>query len=515
MAALKKNLNFAICSPCPIVNCQLSISFCLLPIAFCLMLVNCLLPVSCFSQNNNVGIGTLSPKPSALLDVDASPANNKGVLVPRITALQRLAIPAPANSLLVFDTDSACFFYWNAINSAWKSLCNPGPIGPSGLRGNTGSSGIIGSTGALGITGSTGIIGSTGASGIIGAAGNTGSTGSGGITGSTGIIGSTGASGIIGAVGNTGSTGAVGITGSTGIIGSTGASGIIGSTGNTGSVGTTGSTGADLGTHWTITGNAGTTAGPNFIGTTDAADLALVTNNAENMRVTATGNVGIGTISPNSSAKVDIASTSQGFAMPRMTTQQRLAIASPMDGLMVYDTDLQGYYNYGAVSAHWDCVTTPAGSINYFANAAAPRGYLECNGQSVSITVYPELFAAIGYLYGGGGAVFQVPDLRGEFLRSFDDGRGVDAGRIIGSSQTDAGRNVTGGVNSCEDAAGGTVLSGAFTSYSSQYTMCWSTGCNNGTIGTAVLDASSVWGAQHTANEFRPRNVALLPCIKY
>src|SRR3972149_772262 len=72
-----------------------------------------------FSQNNNIGIGTLTPAPSALLDIDASPGNNKGVLVPRMTALQRLAIPAPANSLLVFDTDSACFFYYNAISKSW------------------------------------------------------------------------------------------------------------------------------------------------------------------------------------------------------------------------------------------------------------------------------------------------------------------------------------------------------------------------------------------------------------
>ena len=530
MAALKKNLNFAICSPCPIVNCQLSISFCLLPIAFCLMLVNCLLPVSCFSQNNNVGIGTLSPKPSALLDVDASPANNKGVLVPRITALQRLAIPAPANSLLVFDTDSACFFYWNAINSAWKSLCNPGPIGPSGLRGNTGSSGIIGSTGALGITGSTGIIGSTGASGIIGAAGNTGSTGSGGITGSTGIIGSTGASGIIGAVGNTGSTGAVGITGSTGIIGSTGASGIIGSTGNTGSVGTTGSTGADLGTHWTITGNAGTTAGPNFIGTTDAADLALVTNNAENMRVTASGNVGIGTIAPNNSAKVDITSTSQGFVMPRLTSVQRKAIAGPIEGLQVYDTDLKGCYIYDGTK--WDCVSVPAGSIGYFANITPPNGYLECNGQAVNRTFYAELFNAVSTLYGigDGSTTFNLPDLRGEFVRGLDDGLGVDndAARTIGSAQqgtvmwydsdpifTVSTINMTGGVT---DAAARNFagLDKTIESNWPNAYITW-TGVPNSlpisTNGPAVHGgALGDFGVIGTS---RPRNIALLPCIKY
>lgn len=112
-------------------------------------------PKSTFAQNNNVGIGTLTPAASALLDIDASPGNNKGVLVPRMTAIQRLAIPSPANSLLVFDTDSACFFYWNGLNASWKSLCNNG----------SGGSGITGSTGATGATGTIGSTGSTGATG--------------------------------------------------------------------------------------------------------------------------------------------------------------------------------------------------------------------------------------------------------------------------------------------------------------------------------------------------------------
>lgn len=128
-----------------------------------------------FSQN--VGIGTITPSPSALLDIDASSTNNKGILIPRMTAVQRLAIPSPANSLLVFDTDSACFFYWNSISVNWKSLCNTGTAGATGATGTTGG---IGSTGSAGTTGSTGIIGSTGytgATGTTGAIGNTGATG--------------------------------------------------------------------------------------------------------------------------------------------------------------------------------------------------------------------------------------------------------------------------------------------------------------------------------------------------
>lgn len=129
------------------------------------------------AQNNNVGIGTLTPVPSALLDIDASPANNKGVLVPRMTANQRLAILSPANSLLVFDTDSACFFYWNAINASWKSLCT-GATGAIGITGAIGTTGSIGVTGAIGVTGITGSVGQTGATGpSAGPAGPIGPTG--------------------------------------------------------------------------------------------------------------------------------------------------------------------------------------------------------------------------------------------------------------------------------------------------------------------------------------------------
>jgi hypothetical protein len=51
--------------------------------------------------------------------------------------------------------------------------------------------------------------------------------------------------------------------------------------------------------------------------------------------------VGIGTVTPNASSVLDITSTTQGMLTPRMTTAQRTAIASPADGLMVYDTDLK------------------------------------------------------------------------------------------------------------------------------------------------------------------------------
>ena len=83
---------------------------------------------------------------------------------------------------------------------------------------------------------------------------------------------------------------------------------------------------------------------------------------------------------------------------------------------------------------------TPAGAVVAFAGATAPDGWLLCNGATISRTTYSELFAAIGTTYGvgDGSTTFKIPDLRGEFVRGLDGGRGVDTGRALGSAQSSA-----------------------------------------------------------------------------
>ena len=79
------------------------------------------------------------------------------------------------------------------------------------------------------------------------------------------------------------------------------------------------------------------------------------------------------------------------------------------------------------------------GSVSAFAMPTPPSGWLVCDGSAISRTEYADLFATIGTLWGHGDEVstFNLPDLRGEFVRGFDDGRGVDDGRAFGSSQLD------------------------------------------------------------------------------
>ncbi|WP_426062931.1 hypothetical protein [Flavobacterium sp. DSP2-3-1] len=68
--------------------------------------------------------------------------------------------------------------------------------------------------------------------------------------------------------------------------------------------------------------------------------------------------VGIGTITPNASSVLDVSSTTQGLLTPRMTTAQRVAIVSPADGLMVYDTDLKSFYHYNSSITSWNVINS-------------------------------------------------------------------------------------------------------------------------------------------------------------
>jgi len=85
----------------------------------------------------------------------------------------------------------------------------------------------------------------------------------------------------------------------------------------------------------------------------------------------------------------------------------------------------------------------PTGSVFCMAVATIPSGYKECNGEAVSRTTFAALFAVIGTQYGtgNGSSTFNLPDLRGEFVRGFDNGRGVDSGRSINDPQTSANKS--------------------------------------------------------------------------
>ncbi|PJR88763.1 phage tail protein [Ochrobactrum sp. 695/2009] len=79
----------------------------------------------------------------------------------------------------------------------------------------------------------------------------------------------------------------------------------------------------------------------------------------------------------------------------------------------------------------------PVGALKIMAAPIAPQGFLYCNGAAVSRTTYAALFNYIGTRFGAGdnSTTFNLPDFRGDFIRGWDDGRGVDPGRVFGARQ--------------------------------------------------------------------------------
>lgn len=76
--------------------------------------------------------------------------------------------------------------------------------------------------------------------------------------------------------------------------------------------------------------------------------------------------------------------------------------------------DVLRYSILGVWEASSD-VLTPVGAIMPYAGAAAPTGWILCDGASLSTSTYADLFAVTGYAFGGAGASFNAPDLRGAF----------------------------------------------------------------------------------------------------
>lgn len=154
----------------------------------------------------------------------------------------------------------------------------------------------------------------------------------------------------------------------------------------------------------------------------------------------------------------------------------------------------------------------PPGTIQWFAMSAAPAGWLECDGRLLNKVsgsgLYAALWAAIGYTYnqvGDGSADnFRIPDLRGQFVRGWDHGAGVDATRAFGSSQTDAMQghqhtmpNFMGGSATLGAVGGGNIYDGV------------------GGKNTSAIVTDGTNGTPRTATETRPKNVAMLACIKF
>lgn len=157
----------------------------------------------------------------------------------------------------------------------------------------------------------------------------------------------------------------------------------------------------------------------------------------------------------------------------------------------VLKTNGSGTLSFGTI------LTVPAGAVFYLATSTAPTGYLKANGAAVSRTTYADLFAAVGTTYGSGdgSTTFNLPDLRGEFLRGWDDSRGVDSGRGFGTFQADELKSHNHSISPSH--------------------VCGRAGNFSATAGNQPLSDANLSIGYTGGSETRPRNIALLACIKY
>jgi microcystin-dependent protein len=110
----------------------------------------------------------------------------------------------------------------------------------------------------------------------------------------------------------------------------------------------------------------------------------------------------------------------------------------------------------------------PTGTVNSYAGAAAPAGWLLCFGQAVSRTTYASLFAVIGTTYGAGDTTttFNLPDLRGRVIAGQDDMGGTSANRLTNSLTGGVDGDVLGGTGGNE---GNTLITSQIPSHTHTY----------------------------------------------
>lgn len=254
------------------------------------------------ASGGRVGIGTTNPHATALLDITSS---NKGLLIPRLTPVQRNAIPDPADGLTVYDTHNKSFWFYNG--SQWVELIDGTDFQKQATHVSFGQTGNVG----IGLTRPP-------ANKLDIATSERGNLDSGVHPTNLPVY----------------------ITGDPPLF-----------------------RGLEVRNHLADRGvglEAGNSrSGVYAIGWIDNVPLSLSskglgelqfrTNDTERARITGSGTFAIGTTTPNASALLDLTSTTKGILIPRMTTDQRTAIANPIAGLLVFDNTTNSFWYRGSM----------------------------------------------------------------------------------------------------------------------------------------------------------------------
>ena len=223
-----------------------------------------------------------------------------------------------------------------------------------------------------------------------------------------------------------------------------------------------------------------------------------------------------------SAAAAVISNTAYGSSWDTVTT-----IAPSKNA--VYDK-IEAIVSDAAYAASWDGVTTIApskhavydaieankslaGEIKMWPTETVPDGYLECDGSSLLRATYATLFAIIGTMYGTADAThFNLPDLRGRFVRSWDNTLGTDPDSATRTVPSATGATLTAGDHV------GTEQADELESHT--HTASPRSNTDGGvepyaTVGSGAIVGGSISLENTGGNETRPVNTYMMMIIKY
>ena len=254
-----------------------------------------------------------------------------------------------------------------------------------------------------------------------------------------------------------------------------------------------------------------------------ANNLLKIRNSANNGWLTLgdltdANNLGLATkASPTFSGTVtsggDIVMSGTGsLQLPTGTTAQR---PTPATGDIRFNTTLTQFEGYNGSAWGEIANGVPAGSVFSFATSTVPSGYLECNGAAVSRSTYASLFSAISTTWGvgDGSSTFNLSDLRGQFVRGWDNSAGVDSGRSFASSQSDQNKSHNHSINDSGHNHTAGNWGGSFGG-SSGVTVFRSD--QSGTNSSIIQSATTGISIQNDGGtEVRVKNYALMYVIKF
>lgn len=242
------------------------------------------------------------------------------------------------------------------------------------------------------------------------------------------------------------------------------------------------------------------------VNTGKIADLSVTTGKIADLSVT-TGKIANASVD---STKLTTSAVQTANIQPGAVDNSRLATAAvDASRLAAGAVDSTAIADGAVTQAKTSNMLVPTGAVMAFAMNGAPTGWLAADGSNVSRTTYASLFSAIGTTYGSGdgSTTFALPDLRGYFVRGSGTNSDGSYSGAFGQKQIDAVRNIIGMI-------GSVVTYGVSAPF---YFGTTRSGLGAGASGLrdVHMDLSTIGSSYPVAHENRPKNIAMLYCIKY